>query len=475
MIHIYSIKEIIEASDHILKSSSKSGDILFTGNKDIEKKKEVNVSKDKPVILSNADSKNIIPNDIEKIILEAERSQLKEKEIKNNLAENNEKQNSLVKDEISSKELIEDLYKIFGKKIKKNTIKVILELRKDIILLTKNITTLKENKRQIEKTNKELNENIYNLKDMEENLQKNLKQSINGFNQINHQNKSLKLNVSTLEENFLDSQIRLSESIESNKKLDNNLHRGKEDFNSLNKKHQNLKANVNTLEENLLDNQKKLSESIESNKQLKNLNQALNQQLSVLKDNELTLTSKIKKLESHIFTNNTLEVELERKNKTLEKDNIELQGKLNSVGNIDKYLQEINELKLKNKDLENTIEQLKSYEDNNDQNLNIIKELENKIKYYQEENIRISNHLYEANKRFDIVKSEIEVLQNQRSSLVAKINSVNEVIGNSKVVTNVFKNSQSEIIEVNVQDPLKKKETKKLDIDEEITNIFKMK
>ena len=142
------------------------------------------------------------------------------------------------------------------------------------------------------------------------------------------------------------------------------------------------------------------------------------------------------------------------------------------MGHIDVYLDEINKLKLKNKDLENTIEKLKSYEDNNDQNINIIKELENKIKYYQEENIRISNQLYEANKRFDIIKSEIEVLQDQRSSLIAKINSVNDVIGNSKIVTNVFQNSQPQNTKVSITDPKIKIETQSKDIDKEILNIF---
>ena len=136
------------------------------------------------------------------------------------------------------------------------------------------------------------------------------------------------------------------------------------------------------------------------------------------------------------------------------------------------YLDEINQLKLKNKDLENTIDKLKSYEDNNDNNLNIIKELENKIKYYQEENIRISNQLYEATKRFDIIKSEIEVLQDQRSSLIAKINSVNDVISNSKVVTNVFQNSKAKETQVIVEDPNIKPTNAIKDLDEEIRNIF---
>ena len=142
---------------------------------------------------------------------------------------------------------------------------------------------------------------------------------------------------------------------------------------------------------------------------------------------------------------------------------------------MDVYLDEISQLKLKNKDLENTIDKLKSYEDNNDQNLNIIRELENKIKYYQEENIRISNQLYEANKRFDIIKSEIEALQDQRSSLIAKINSVNDVIGNSKVITNVFQNTETKNTQVIINDPNLKKTREKTDINTEIRDIFSKK
>ena len=101
-----------------------------------------------------------------------------------------------------------------------------------------------------------------------------------------------------------------------------------------------------------------------------------------------------------------------------------------------------------------------------------IKELENKIKYYQEENIRISNQLYETNKRFDIIKNEIEVLQDQRSSLIAKINSVNDVIGNSKIVTNVFQNNQIKNNQITIDDPAIKKVEKTKNLDEEILNIF---
>tara|TARA_B110000483_G_scaffold45556_1_gene56898 strand:+ start:2665 stop:3945 length:1281 start_codon:yes stop_codon:yes gene_type:complete len=423
MLNIYSIKEILEASDNIFKSPTKNKDASFLDDGIIDNKKKINISLDKPLTLKNTDTKKNIPTDIEKIILEAENSQLKNKITINELPDNNKTEALLVENKISQKELIDDLYKKFGKKIKKNTLQLILELKKNINFLTKNISDLKQDKKEIEKNNINLNNNILELKSNEKNLESNLKQSIGGFN-------------------------------------------------SLYDKHKSLKLNFNVLEEDQLYKQKKINETSELSQKLENKIKNLDEQLIEYKDNESILVSKVKKLENYILINDNSNEELTNKNDILKKKNQELKVKLDAVGHIDVYLEEITQLKLKNKDLENTIEKLKSYEDNNDQNLNIISELENKIKYYQEENIRISNQLYEANKRFDIIKSEIEVLQDQRSSLITKINSVNDVIGNSKIITNVFNSPESIKNEINIQNPLKKIEAKHVDINEEILNIF---
>ena len=426
MLNIYSIKEILEASDNILRSPTKNEDASFLDDGIIDNKKRINISLDKPLTLKNTDTKKNIPTDIEKVILEAENSQLKNKITVNELPDNNKTEALLVENKISQKELIDDLYKKFGKKIKKNTLQLILELKKNINFLTKNISDLKQDKKEIEKNNINLNNNILELKSNEKNLESNLKQSIRGFN-------------------------------------------------SLYDKHKSLKLNFNVLEEDQLYKQKKINETSELSQKLENKIKNLDEQLIEYKDNESILVSKVKKLENYILINDNSNEELTNKNDILKKKNQELKVKLDAVGHIDVYLEEITQLKLKNKDLENTIEKLKSYEDNNDQNLNIISELENKIKYYQEENIRISNQLYEANKRFDIIKSEIEVLQDQRSSLITKINSVNDVIGNSKIITNVFNSPESIKNEINIQNPLKKIEAKHADINEEILNIFKNK
>ena len=472
MINVYSIKEILEASDNILKFYNKDQKIQSLDDKIIENEKEINKDLDIPLSLKNSDMTKNIPTEIEKIILEAENVKLKEKKKTKTPLENSGKQDLLVGNIISQKELIDDLYKTFGKKIKKNTLQLILELRKEIIHLTKNISSLKQNKKHIEDKNIKLNQNIDNLKDEENNLQNNLSHSINGFNKLNQEHKNLKLNFNKIEETILDNNKKLNESSEINIQLNNNLKRSKENFNTLYDSHKELKLNFNTIEEDLDYKKKNIHITEEINRKLENNIKNLEDQLIEYRDVELNLSSKVKKLENYIFTNNTKQDEIVNQNRNLEKNNTELKIKLESIGHIDVYLDEINQLKLKNKDLENTIDKLKSYEDNNDNNLNIIKELENKIKYYQEENIRISNQLYEATKRFDIIKSEIEVLQDQRSSLIAKINSVNDVIGNSKVVTNVFQNSQAKETKVIVEDPNIKPTNAIKDLDEEIRNIF---
>jgi len=423
MVNIYSIKEILEASDSILKFSKESINTSSLHEKALKNKKNISVIESKPLSLKITQSEENVPEVLEKIILEAESTQLKINKNANNKIEHKEKKNLLKHDTISQKDLIDDLYKTFGKKIKKNSLKLILELRKDIINLTHNISSLTKNKKEIEKKNIKLNQNIINFKEEKINLQNNLDQSINGFNKLNYE-------------------------------------------------YGNIKSAFNNLEENLLEDNKKLNISTEFNNKLENKVKHLEDKLTQYKDIEFKLISKVEKLENYVFTSNAKQDELANQKGVLEKNNDELKNKLDSVGHIDVYLEEINQLKLKNKDLENTIDKLKSYEDSNDQNLNIIKELENKIKYYQEENIRISNQLYEANKRFDIIKSEIEVLQDQRSSLIAKINSVNDVIGNSKIVTNVFQNSQPKNTQIVVKDPKDKKIQLNKDIDEEIMNIF---
>ena len=93
------------------------------------------------------------------------------------------------------------------------------------------------------------------------------------------------------------------------------------------------------------------------------------------------------------------------------------------------------------------------------------------VDFYQKENLRISNQLFETQKKFEIMKMEIEKFQSQRSNLIDKINSVNDVIQDSNIVTNVFENQNQEN-KINIQDPELKNKKDKIDLDLEVKKIF---
>ena len=94
-----------------------------------------------------------------------------------------------------------------------------------------------------------------------------------------------------------------------------------------------------------------------------------------------------------------------------------------------------------------------------------------RVDFYQEENVRLGSELLETKKKFEIMKTEIEKFQNQRSNLIEKINSVNDVIQDSNIVTNVFEN-KNKIDKINVQDPELNNKKINIDLNAEIEKIF---
>ena len=94
----------------------------------------------------------------------------------------------------------------------------------------------------------------------------------------------------------------------------------------------------------------------------------------------------------------------------------------------------------------------------------------NKLNILQEENLRISNELFESRKKIEIMKQEVEKFNTQRTNLIDKINSVNEIVSDSNVLTSVFDNNL-EKSKIKVIDP-NKPIIKKSNLDEEVKKIF---
>ena len=150
---------------------------------------------------------------------------------------------------------------------------------------------------------------------------------------------------------------------------------------------------------------------------------------------------------------------------------LELSSKLSTQMNIlNKKFDDL-EINVKKDDNKEKLESIISVENTNLKSDINISESQKKIEFFQEENTRISKELYETRDKFDIIKNEITKLQDQRSSFIKKINSVNDVLKDSNVVTNVFENEINKD-KIDIIDTNKKIEKKDIDLNLEVKNIF---
>jgi len=383
MISIYSIKEIIEASENILSSSAKEKNL--PSNHDSINNIKMNI--ENPLILEKKKKiQKQIPKEIEDIISVAEKSKFKidYKEA------SNKKQiiKPMIKEKIKLNDIVDQLYNLFNKKIKKNTLKLIVGLKNEITSLDEKIITLKKEEKKIKITNKLLKEDILNLAHHESDL----KQSV----------EKKDLEIISINEKLIENK---------NKIID-------------------LENNYTNLESDNIDLKTKIS-----------IHQNQNNELEI-NNNELS---------SELNTHKNKIIDLENDNKKLK--------------------EQVQVLSQKNLDLETILDKINIADDKNQINLDIVKTLEEKINFYQEENIRISNDLIESRKKYDITKNQIEGFENQRSTLLDKINSVNEVINNSSNVTNVFDGNHKEKSISLIKSSSKKSKSDEY-LNKEILNIF---
>ena len=432
MISIYSIKEIIEASENILSSSAKEKNL--TSNHDSINNIKMNI--ENPLILEKKQEiQKQIPKEIEDIISVAEKSKFKidYKEA------SNKKQiiKPMIKEKIKLNDIVDQLYNLFNKKIKKNTLKLIVGLKNEITSLDEKIITLKKEEKKIKITNKLLKEDILNLAHHESDLKQSVEKKdleIISINEklIENKNKIIDLenNYTNLESDNIDLKTKISIHQNQNNELEINNNELSSELNTHKNKIIDLENNYTNLESDNIDLKTKIS-----------IHQNQNNELEI-NNNELS---------SELNTHKNKIIDLENDNKKLK--------------------EQVQVLSQKNLDLENILDKINIADDKNQINLDIVKTLEEKINFYQEENIRISNDLIESRKKYDITKNQIEGFENQRSTLLDKINSVNEVINNSSNVTNVFDGNHKEKSISLIKSSSKKSKSDEY-LNKEILNIF---
>ena len=452
MLKIFSISEIINASNKILEVEQEDAEKLIV-NDSLIKSKNTDIATSFNDLKEENFSKKSKPKDIQNIIIEAESAQTQDKISKFTKKFKDENKHTSEKFTVNKDELIESMYRSFSKKIKKNTLKLILDLKEEIIFLTKNIISLEEKKKKKDIIKKKLKKNIIDLKYRENELKHDLKKIQANFTLLNEQHKNLNIEHTSLKEQQKNLNIEHTSLKEQYKNLNIEHTSLKEQHKNLNIKHTSLKEQYKNLD---LDHMLLINQ----NTFLKNDNRKINSQLDIYKDNEIVSKSKIEKLEKEILINNKLLNETNEDNRKINSQFIE----------ISQYKENEEELREKNINLEKKLDNLKLTLNNNDQRTSIT-DLENKIKHYQEENIRISSAFHESNKKFEITKESLNNLQKHKSGLIEKINSINEVIQNENIVTNVFQGDLGKD-KIKVIDSDKPAVKKKIDINQEIKNIF---
>mgnify|MGYP001218353149 FL=1 len=381
---IYSIKEIADATKSLLDSDTS----VIPKNNNLKKQEE-------------------LPIETEKIISDAEINILKKKDIikntqvplvlKNEISDNLNNQpdtfnyNVKIKPEVKD-HIINELYKYLKKKVKKNTLKLILENRLEINNLQNKINILKLNRDKLTNDYLELEKKYKYILDQYETLKIDYQILTNENNKLKINNEKINkmLNEIEIKNKYFDSKnIILSND---NKKFEDKVY--------------------------LLTN--KNGELDVQNKKL---------EISI-KEQEINLDS------------------ANQKNRSFEINNAEL------TNTISRYI--VNTKKINEKI--NSIEKTSQLE---------IEEKNKKIKFYQDENVRLSSELLSSENKNAMIKVNLNDIETEKAKISDKIKELsNSIDEKANIISTSFKKENLEISE-----KLNDKEQRSLD--EVIGRIFK--
>ena len=234
------------------------------------------------------------------------------------------------------------------------------------------------------------------------------------------------------------------------------------------------------------------------------LNESIKQETQQIKNSIENQESELEKLHNDeiLFNQNILQVNIIDNQKKLineySENNEEL--KLNLINLEKKLLEKDRSFKINNDELKKTLsryisnykkieEELKLFKENEKDSNELslakskLEEMNSKIKFYQDENIRLSSEVSKIKKNYETIKINLTGVENQKDDIFKKIKELNNSLIKNNIVGTPFINEPIEedsinseilndIIDTNV-DEEKKNNNKKNDFDELIGNIFK--
>ena len=407
---IYSIKEIVKATNSFLNPETKT--------LPIKSKKIKNIK---------------LPPKTKSIIAEAESTILDKNKKRSLLLKNevlNVPRNSIdsfnykikIKPEVKD-HMINELYLYLKKKVRKSTLKLIIDEQLEI---------------------KNLRNKVNILKQTEANLK-------NSYQALKNEHESVLLDNKNLEINKIQLNSEINELRIGNEVLQNNVNQVTENNNQLDKKIVELKTDNNVLHNNLnevTENNKKLDKKIV---ELKNDNNVLHNNLNQVTENNKQLDIENKDLKADFDkTKNDLNENIE-KNRYNETQNLELKN------TVSRYI--VNTKKIQEKlDLAEKSNYLK------------LETQTEKVKFYQDENVRLSSELLAVQKKNTTIKENLNSIETEKEEISNKIKELNKSIDEKTniIPSNFIKQSLVKTEEKN--ETLNNKEQKSLD--EVINRIF---
>ena len=532
MIKIFSINEILDATNDFL-------------TKPKEKKSKPTVSK-KPLILNDAvqdhkkEISSLTSEDRKKfrkaLGLDQDRNSNIDEKIKENLSDKsshikkNETYNHLndnrkilsieeKKEKENNEKIVDEVYKIIKKKVRKSTIKVILDQQTEINVLKEKILELRKLEHKNLKANKKLkneiailinNEKILNFKFEE--FKNKLNLSIKKEYELNSKNEELENSVKELEssllltkeenikleKNYLSIQSQLDKFIvneknliDSNKNIENNILILTNTKNSLAYEVKKLKHEFNIIQKNkelLYQNNQKLQKEVSLLTKNKNIiiemNDKYQEQVSKLeaekinfKENQISNDERVKILiedkEKLIESNNKFKEEnskLINNESDLLKNKRTLEYELNSIKNKDVLIESKDEEKILKEMNTNLQYELKSIRANESKLIENNKKLHAElIKIRSSDNVKVhTNELKNLKEKLIFHQDENLRLSYDLSSAKKRYDIMKDQLGNIEMEkTNISKKIEdlSKTIEKTniVESPFKKENESKLD------------
>ena len=262
--NIYSIEEIIKASNSILKKKDNS----VYNNTELNKIKKIN-NKKKPTLIQNKDFIKRVP---------------------------------VIIHNVNKDELLDKLYNFFKNKVKKNTIKLIIELKEELVSLGNKIVVLKFHGEEKDKSNILLKDDILNLVNEKNKIKYELKKEIINTNLLQVENKNLKSKYLDLESNLKtlkNEKYELKKETDKLQVLTNTLKLPKNVIEEKNTQIENLKNKIIFYQE---DSLRINNELLNSQKKAKNINL----EISNLKNERINFIEKVNSINKVIKGENVV-------------------------------------------------------------------------------------------------------------------------------------------------------------------------